>query len=179
MLHLDEESEEDEKTLPIKTLCRGFTLRFDTGMTKAEIIMVCKDLESNTGGEESRWEPLPNKMGLRWARWPGMKPGEPGGVCIKEIRVSRHAFVRRPQMPPPPVYWPEVEGDARVLWEEDYTPCVRAGKYMTELAALGDAPAWSRWEAEMVRDAFLKRGVRVSSTRQVRQYSYERRRSGI
>ncbi len=73
------------------------------------------------------------------------------------------------------VVWPVVEENARELWVEDPTPCVRAGRYKTEFVSFGSAPPWRRIETDMIRDALLKRGVKVTSSMRVRQLKYRRK----
>jgi hypothetical protein len=172
----DEDSDQDQTSMKINTLSVGYTLHFPAPMTKAEIIKVCEDLEGNTGGEkeESRWEPVRDRMGLRWTRWPKMEAAGEDGVCLKEMRVTRKAYARCARTKAEGVPWPVLEGDARELWKEDFSPCVQTGKYMTEFVAFGTAPAWTRREAGMIRDALIKRGVRVSACSQVRHLCYER-----
>lgn len=161
----DDDSCEGEGSYRVSTLSQSFTLCFDAMMTKAEIIGICEDLEENAGG---RWEPLPGKrIGLR-------RVFPDNNNSRKEIRVVSRSHVKLQRKKEAFVFWPAVEWNAREIWKDDFTLAVKPGKYRTQLVAMGDGVSkWSSREAGMVRDAFLKRGVKVSSLRQIRQYSYK------
>ena len=164
MLSEDEDLNEDNGSqLKINTLVRGFVMKFTTLLTKAELIEICEDLESNAGGS---WEPLAGRrMGVRYlGEWED-------GLSKKEFvftgkRANPHKFKELP------LTWPEVEANARTLWKDDYTLAVTPGYYTTQFVALGEATRWTYDEVSMVRDAFVKKGVQAPSARRIRQLSY-------
>jgi len=171
MLDSDDDSAGEEPSLKINTLSSGYTMCFDSPMTKGEFIAVCEDIENNTG-PGTRWEPLRNGMGLRMASWPGKKDDGDG---VKEMRVTGKARAKCARTQMERVVWPVVEENARELWREDPGPCVRKGRYKTEFVSFGNAPPWRRTETDMIRDALLKRGVKVTSSTRVRQLRYRRK----
>jgi hypothetical protein len=173
MLSEDEDLNEDDapSQLKINTLVKGFVMKFTTLLTKAELIEICEDLESNAGGS---WKPLAGRrMGVRRC----VEEWENASLSKKEFvftgkRANPHKFKEIP------LTWPEVEDNARTIWKDDYTLAVKPGYYTTQFVALGEATRWTYEEVSMVRDAFVKKGVQAPSARTIRQLSYRPAKTG-
>jgi hypothetical protein len=167
MLCEDEDLDEESACqFKINTLVKGFVMKFHTLLTKAELIEICEELESNAGG---RWEPLTGKrMGLKYVGdWK-----EESGLSKKEMVFT--SCRANPRIPTRGVCvsWPEVEANARTIWKDDYTLAMKPGYYTTQFVAMGEATRWTYDEVSMVRDAFVKKNVKVPSARTIRQLSY-------
>lgn len=130
---------------------------------------VLQDMEEYAGKENNVFEPLGgNHKGLRWAKWPGLRPEFLGGKELRFVRLSvRWKDSNRD------FSWPVVEENARALWREDGSRCVEHGLYETQLVSYGSAPHWDMWELEMVRQAFEKRGVLVGRPNKVRGLTFK------
>jgi len=145
----------------VSTLCPGFVLRVRKNLSKADIVSICEEIGDNAGGE---WEPLPGRM-------MGVRCVDEGwrGLSMKEMRVPRRCLQGFKTMSrkanAKPVFWPE--GGSKNGWRNDVFPAVLVGHYATEFLAVGDAPVWTRREVDVVRDAFVKMGVRVGKSKQV------------
>jgi hypothetical protein len=148
----------------IHNLTRGLTFKMDRDMSKGQIINLCEDLESHLGPGH-RIEPMPGK-GLRWADWPGKAWGDALGG--KEIRFQIH-----PTRPMSHVPWPVVEENARQLWRDDPSLALRQGWYNSQIVAYGTATKWTRLELELVRECFMRQGVRVSLVIGIRRLRYK------
>ena len=125
---------------------------------------VMQDMEEFAGKDTNEFEPLGgHHKGVRWARWPGLRPEVMGGKELRFVRESPRWKESSRAFP-----WPEVGENARTLWRDDPTRAVEHGMYETQLVSYGSAPGWDRWELEMVRQAFGRKGVLVGSSARVR-----------
>ena len=151
-------------TMGVRTLTMGFIFKVEKDISKGQFIQMCDELESFFG-PGNKFEPLPGK-GLRWAQWPGKPEGD--SIGGKEIRLLVHEHKPAAFVP-----WPVVEENARELWRDDPSRAITASWYRSQLAAYGSAPKWTRIELELVRDCFIRLGVRVSKVICIRRLRYK------
>jgi hypothetical protein len=118
----------------------GMSVRFERDMTKGEFVRMCETLEKYAGEEHYRFEPLPERAGIKWARYPRKVPAKAVAVSSgKELR-----FLDRNRQASVP--WPPCA--SRYSWEavEDEL-AVGKGVYQIEMLAYGNAPRWMDWQA--------------------------------
>jgi hypothetical protein len=121
----------------------GMIVRFERGMSKGEFVRMCETLERYAGTEHYRFEPLPERPGIKWVRYARKVPAKAVPVSSgKEFR-----FLDRNRQAS--VLWPSCA--SRYTWEgvEDEL-AVNAGVYQIEMLAYGNAPRWMDWQAMLV-----------------------------
>jgi hypothetical protein len=117
----------------------GMSVRFERDMSKGEFVRLCETLEKYAGTEHYRFEPLPERPGIKWVRYARKVPAKNVPVSSgKEFR-----FLDRNRQASVP--WPSCA--SRYTWTgvEDEV-AVNAGVYQIEMLAYGNAPRWMDWQ---------------------------------
>ena len=120
----------------------GMSVRFERDMSKGEFVRMCDTLGKYAGEEHYLFEPLPERPGIKWAKYARKVPAK--NVAVSSGKELRFLDKNRQASVP----WPPCA--SRYSWEgvEDEL-AVGKGVYQIEMLAFGNAPRWMDWQAEL------------------------------